>query len=194
MRTRTTKSQRALTRRSGGPLKTVQDKTRALYDMSLQCFVHWALQTACWPEIKEELDSAVCQFILAAWQEGETRALVANLISGISDAEPSLRNYLAGARRLHMAWIKRELGGRCCPIPWWMARAIAGMLLHWSYVEDCTMVLLGHHGLLRTNEYLNCHSGDFVINDLMKKGHMSLPDTKNSTRHGRSESVTMKHW
>ena len=53
------------------------------------------------------------------------------------------------------------------------------------------MVLLGHHGLLRTNEYLNCHSGDFVINDLMKKGHMTLPDTKTSTRHGRSESVTL---
>ena len=72
-----------------------------------------------------------------------------------------------------------------------MARATAGMLLHWSYVEDCTVVLLRHRGLLRTNEYLTCHLGDFIINKLMKKRHMLLPDSTTSTRHGRSKPVTL---
>ena len=30
---------------------------------------------------------------------------------------------------------------------------------------------------------------DFVIDNLLKQGHLSLPDTKASARHGRSESV-----
>ena len=62
-----------------------------------------ALQPACWPGDNGETDSVACRFILAAWHEGATRAPVANRVSGISDSEPSLRNGLAGARRLHMA-------------------------------------------------------------------------------------------
>ena len=72
-----------------------------------------------------------------------------------------------------------------------MARATAGMLLHCSYVEDYTLVLFRYRGSLRTNEYLTCHSGNFIINDLEEKGHMLLPDSKTATRHGRSNSVTL---
>ncbi len=118
--------------------------------MYLQGFTHWALQTAGWPEVKEEVDSTVCQSILTAWGRNRSGALVADRISKLGDSEPSLRSYLAGARRLHMDWIKREHGGRGCPIPWWMVCAIADMLLHWSCIKDCTMVLRSHHGLLRT--------------------------------------------
>ena len=62
-----------------------------------------ALQPACWPGDNGETGSVACRFILAAWHAGATRAPVANLVAGISDSELSLRNGLAGARRLHMA-------------------------------------------------------------------------------------------
>ena len=152
MRKRTTKTQRVIIRRVGGPLKTVKDKTKALYQYSVRVFVRWVLLHSCWPELNEELDAEVCAFIVACWQEGETRALVANLLSGIGDSQPCLRLSLHGARRLHRVWIKKELGGRCCPRSMWMARAIAGLLLWWGKEEQAFTLLLGYHGLLRTTE------------------------------------------
>ena len=192
MAKRTTKSQRASIRRVGGPLKTVKDKRKSLYDFSLRTFVQWALLHLVWPSANEDLDSAVCAFILVAWQEGETRALVANLLSAIGDTEPSLRLWLHGARRLHQAWVKRELGGRCCPMSRWMARAIAGVLLWWKKERQSFVVALGHHGILRTMEALNAHVGDFTLRVPLGSGYLNLPDTKTSTRHGRAEAVTLE--
>ena len=147
MRKRTTKVQRAHASRVGGPLKTVQDKTRRLYDFSLKLFWLWSSVTGQWPQSNEELDAVATQFLLHCWQEGETRAVVANLLSGISDTEPSLRSHLGGTRRLYQAWIRRELGSRCCPVTLQMAEALAGLMIHWDFFEDAVMILLLHHCL-----------------------------------------------
>ena len=189
MRHRTTRTQRVGIRRVGGPLKTVLDKTKSLYDISLKLFCSWCAANDAWPNSKEELDHAACQFLMHCWQEGETRAVVANLLSGIGNTEPSLKWHLAGTRRLYAAWVKRELGARCCPVTWSMAEAIAGILIHWSWVEEGAMVLLLHHGLLRTMEGLSSRCGDYIFQLPLLKAHLSLPDTKTSKRHGRSESV-----
>ena len=98
------------------------------------------------PRSNDELDEIVCQFVMHCWQEGETRAVVANLLSGIGNTEPSLKLHLAGARRLYQARVKLELGGRCCPVTWAMAETRAGLLLHWGWAEQALMVLLMHHG------------------------------------------------
>ena len=191
MRHRTTRTQRVGIRRVGGPLKTVLDKTKKLYDVSLKLFCSWCAAHGKWPDSKDELDHAACQFLMHCWQEGETRAVVANLLSGIGNSEPSLKWHLAGTRRLYAAWVKRELGARCCPITWSMAEAIAGILLHWSWIEEGAMVLLLHHGLLRTMEGLNSRCGDYIFQMPLLRAHLSLPDTKTSKRHGRSESVSL---
>jgi len=128
---------------------------------------------------------------MMAWQEGDTRALVGNLISGIGDSEPSLRQWLHGARRLHTAWIKRELGGRCCPMTGWMARAIAGLLLFWNFEREAFVFLLGHYAILRTMDAAGPPVSDFVLRPLLGSGYLNLPDTKTSTRHGRAEAVTL---
>ena len=51
------------------------------------------------------------------------------------------------------------------------------------------MVLLLHHGLLQTMEGLNSGCSDYNCQLPPLKAHLSLPDTKTSKRHGRSESV-----
>ncbi len=130
MRTKTTKAQLALTRRSCGPLNTVQDKqepgTTCLCNV---LFIGHFRQLA---GPRSEMDSAVSQFILAAWREGEARALVANLISWISDTEPSLCIYFNEARRLHMSWTKANLAdatvrshGEWCAL--WLACCFSGL-------------------------------------------------------------------
>ena len=187
MRHRTTRTQRVGIRRVGGPLKTVLDKTKNLYDVSLKLFCSWCAANDTWPDSKQELDHAACQFLMHCWQEGKTRAVGANLLSGIGNTEPSLKWHLAGTRRRYAAWVKRELCARCCPATWSMAEAIAG-ILSW---EEGAMVLLLHHGLLRTMEVLNSRCGDFIFQLPLLKDHLSLPDTRTRKRHGRSESVSL---
>ena len=90
MRKRTTKTQRAQ-RRVGGPARTVKPKTKDLYNYSLRTVVCWVALHKAWPQTNKGLDACACTLIMVAWQEGETRALVRNLISSIDDSEPSLR-------------------------------------------------------------------------------------------------------
>ena len=40
--------------------------------------------------------------------------------------------------------------------------------------------------------FLIAHVGDFTLKPPLGKGHLSLPDTRTSTRHGRAESVTLE--
>ena len=49
--------------------------------------------------------------------------------------------------------------------------------------------MLLHHGLFRTMEGRNSSCGDYNCQLPPLKAHLSLPDTKTSKRHGRSESV-----
>ena len=134
-------------KRSSGPMKALQDKMKFRYDVPLWHVALWTPQPACWHEIKEESNSSADQFILAAWHDDQARTRVTNFISENSDCEPGRRRLLAEAKRLYLAWIRHELRGRGCPIPWWITCAIAGMLLLWSYAEDCAMVLRCHRGL-----------------------------------------------
>ena len=176
---------------SGGPSKALRETTKFVCDVSLRHFALWTPQPAGWPKHEEESDSSASHFILSAWPDDRTRILVTNFISEISDAEPSLRSLLVGAERLYLAGIKHGLRGRGCPIPWWVTCAITGTLLLWLCTENCTMVLLGHRGRLRANEYLNSYSRDFVIEDLVPKGPVSLTSTKTSTERVYSKLAAM---
>ena len=84
---------RAQSRRVGGPLRAVKPKTKGSCNYSVRTFVRWVALHVAWPQTT----------IMMAWQEGETRALVRNLISGISGNKPSVRQWLHGTRRLHTA-------------------------------------------------------------------------------------------
>ena len=78
MRHRTTRTQRVGIRRVGGPLKTVLDKTKSWYDVLLELFCSCCAANDAWPNSKEELDDAACQFLMHCWQDGKTRAMGAN--------------------------------------------------------------------------------------------------------------------
>ena len=70
MRHRTTRTQRVGIRRVGGPLKTVLDKTKNLYDVSLKLFCSWCAANDTWPDSKKKLDHAACHFLMHCGQEG----------------------------------------------------------------------------------------------------------------------------
>ncbi len=103
--------ERAHNRARVGPLKKtlVKPRTAMLYRSAVQLFFFWLkAQRLPWPEDGDELDARVCEFGEMAWEEGETRALYANLISGIPWYEESLRQHLCSSRRLLSAWDRNE--------------------------------------------------------------------------------------
>ena len=121
----------------------------------------------------------------AAWQAEETRALVANRLVAIGDTKPSLRLWLHRARRLHQAWVKRELRSRCCPLSRWMATAIAGVLLWWKKQKH-SVVALDHH-----NEGSQCARRRPHSQMPLRSGCLSLPE-KTCTRHGRKRQSRLR--
>ena len=106
-RIRTTRAQRRALRAQVGPLQQtlLKAKTRTLYDFSLSLFALWRVAMGLsFPACASDLDDMVMLFITTAWEEGETRAVADNLISGLKDADPDLLGQrLKGSARLMRA-------------------------------------------------------------------------------------------
>jgi len=51
-------------------VKTVLDKTKKLYDVSLKLFCSWCAANDTWPDSKKKLDHAACHFLMHCGQEG----------------------------------------------------------------------------------------------------------------------------
>ena len=72
------------------------------------------------------LDDQFCEYLCWLWEEGESRAALANLVSGIRHFEEALQPHLFAARRLITAWDKNEFATRSFPLTPLMRDALAG--------------------------------------------------------------------
>ena len=95
-RIRVSPHERALKRAGVGPLKKtlVKPSTLRAYHDALRIFYHWLrlrFFDFLWPEDGDDLDQRVCEYGEAAWEEGESRAALANLVSGIRHFEEALQ-------------------------------------------------------------------------------------------------------
>ncbi len=118
-RVRTTKPERKLRRAGLGPLQklTVAQRTKLLYKKAIAGFSFWMqLNRIVWPDDPEELDPVLCEYAEDCWQEGETKATFANLLSGLGDEEPDIKQHMHGAWRLKSTWDKHEPPPRSTPI------------------------------------------------------------------------------
>ena len=136
----------------------------------------------------EHFDAQVCRFIDTAWQEGETRSIVGDILSALADRVPALRRRLNGAWRLHSAWGRLELPCRAWPLTCDQALAMAGVMKAWGYPRAGLVTLIGFDCFLRTGEFLgltwkqiHVEGGCFI----------SLPETKSSARKGAPEGVAV---
>ena len=156
-RTRIPRPERARVRAAVGPLKKTLIKPATLrsYQFSLKLFYLWlAFWSLTWPSDRDELDTLVSQFAEAAWEEGESRAVFACLVSGIPYLVPALRNSLFGSRRLITAWDKSESVTRSFPITEVMAFALAGEALFCGWSLDAAAILIEFAGMFRVMELL----------------------------------------
>ena len=144
-----------------------------------------------WPSDGDDLDALVSEFGEAAGEEGETRALFANLICGLPWYEDSLRQFLHASRRLLSAWDRSEWTVRSFPLTLTMMRGMAGLALSLGWYLEATALLVGYDGLLRIMELLRIRAKD-VQGDLGAFSLvLELPDTKTSSRKSTGERAIL---
>ena len=193
-RTRIPRHERARKRAAVGPLKSalVKPATQRAYQDSLKRFYLWlAFWSLSWPSDRDELDLLVSQFAEAAWEDGESRATLACLVSGISYLVPPLRNSLFGSRRLITAWDKSEMVARSFPIMDEMACALAGSALFRNWYLEAFAILIGYAGMLRVMELLSLTAGSLSGSLADASVTLLLESTKTSDRKQTAERVVI---
>ena len=186
--------ERALSRVRVGPLKAtlVKAGTMLVYRKSVHVFFLWCVtMKISWPSDGDELDHVVSQFGEMAWEEGETRALFANLLSGLPLYEESLRQYLNCSRRLLTAWDKNEWTVRSFPLTPDMTFAMVGLAVSLDWLVEATALLVGYDGLLRIMELLRLRAGDIKGGLESPSLILELHDTKTSSRKSVLERAVL---
>ena len=125
-------------RRRLGPLakRTVKETTRKLYDFAMALFKCWLRSEGlCWPFEDTELTERLMEYAQVLWEEGESKADLANLLSAFHDAEPAVDPFLRGAWRLYHIWKRDELQEQSTPAKRDWAEAMAGLALQWGWTK-----------------------------------------------------------
>ena len=140
------------------PLKQslMKKSTHLLYLNALNWFSTWLrFWTRPWPVDGDDLDHRVCEFGECAWEDGESRAVVALLASVIRYFKESLVGSLFAARRLISAWDKAKIVFHSFPFTPLISEALAGRALCNGWLLDAVTMVLGTAGMLRVLELLS---------------------------------------
>ena len=187
------KAQRKQERKRLGRLSdiVISALARKRYEVAIAVFFAWlAMEGIRLASQVPAFDLQVCEFIDMCWEEGETRMVVGDLLSGLQHKVPALRGALRGGWRLWAAWGRRELPARVPPISLFALQALVGWCVWHRYGDVAIALLLGFDGLLRTAEMLSIQSLHWVESENAVSAMLLLPSTKSGARRGVIESVT----
>jgi len=177
-----------------GPLKTrmVKPGTLKRYQVAVTWFfITLRMCNMCLPKSMWEFDLLVLDIMDMAWQEGEPRNLLGDVLSGLGHFTPPLKRNLTCCWRLYDAWGRSELPARAPPLTPLMAVAIA----HFLFLEEgwsaAVAMLVGFHCFLRTSEMLSITSGAVSFATNMLSANIVLTETKGTSRFGGLEMVVV---
>ena len=106
-----------------------------------------------------ELDCQASYYIMAAWEEGEPRSVVADTLSGLLHKLEQKR-ILTVAWSWLTVWERHEMPNRAPPLLPEQALSMAGLYLFFNLPEMALATILGFHCMMRTAEILavrKCH-------------------------------------
>ena len=168
----------------------VKPYTRTLYTKALVWFSNCLDATGlCLPDRVSELDGIVCEAIESAWDVGQPRSLIGNLLSGLPHNVNAVHGRLRGSWRL---WQKRgelEIPCRAPPLSLKATLAMAFFFVNWGSRNEALLLCLAFDHFMRTDEFLSLTAGQFTFNMRRLEMHIILPKTKTSQRKGRTESL-----
>ena len=191
---RPSKAERAASRAKVGKLseKLLSAATSTRYGCACANFFRWLKQNGLvLPANTTNFDDLLVLYIDCAWEEGESKSHIGDLLSSLQYYVPSIRGCLNAAWRMHSAWSRHELPSRCFPMTLEMAHGLAGLALHWQWFDMCIGILVAFDCLLRTGELMQMRVGDIMINASLNFATINLPDTKGEKRTGVTDSVSI---
>jgi integrase len=134
------------------------------------------------------LEEQLCEYIQKTWEEGDPKAWIADLLSGLGRLQPHLRGTYKLAWGLYDTWAKHELAERATPLSLDLALALAGYaILQLKDLALGTGLLLGFHCMLRVCEILQLRRSDVAV--VGPRLLLNLGDTKGGKRRGEDEQV-----
>ena len=168
----------------------VKPYTRTQYTRALVWFFNWLDATGLsLPEREGDLDGIVCEAIESAWDHGEPRALIGNLLSGLPHNVNAIHGKLRGSWRLWKKWGELEIPCRAPPLSRKATLAMAYFFVQWGFRNEALLLCLAFDRFMRTDEFLSLSAGQFTFNMRRGQMHIILPKTKTSQRKGRAESL-----
>ena len=181
------------TRGARGKLKNlvIQPATLRRYETAMKHFLEflkWNSFTL--PSGYEEVDRLASLCIEELWEEGDSRYLAQDILSGLQHFEPQLKRRLMQSWRLIKAWQKHEIPSRAPPLTPSTLFVLAGWL-HQHVPEVALGVALGFFGLLRTGELLQIRHKDLICTHDFVVIH--LGSTKMAVRNAGVESTSFSH-
>ena len=193
VRRRVQRAERVRTRRQLGPLgnRRVAPSTNKLYDAALQLFSAWLrAEGKRLPRHEDHMPPLLERFAETLWQEGETKADLANLLSALELAEARLKAVTRSAWRLYGVWKKDEMVQRCTPMKRRWLKALIGLALSKGWDKTAFVLAVMDDCLLRTVEGATLRMGNFKVKG--SSGLLILSASKGQTRTGGQESLTLQ--
>eukprot|EP00438_Fugacium_kawagutii_P026151 Skav211889 [mRNA] locus=scaffold2402:77193:83007:- [translate_table: standard] len=189
-----TQQQRIEQRKALGSLKslTVMPKTRQRYEHAMSLFFQYLkVENLVLPKQRSKLDDILADYLEFCWERGEGRALAADTLAGLQDADPKLRGMLQSSWRLMKVWVQHEIPARAPPLPEAALQGLVGYALLQGDAMFALSLLLGYYGMLRTGEVLGLSRHQVEITSENGPAIISLGLTKSGRRQGAEESATI---
>ena len=104
----------------------VAPRTQERYFQAVSLFLDFlVLHVYPYPTTFLSLDGRVREYIEYLWQNGDSKALASDCLSGLGHYIPQCKRYLAEAWRLHGSWSRAELPARALPFTLMIVYALA---------------------------------------------------------------------
>ena len=187
-----TKAERAVARQAIGRLwdQKISAKALARYQLAASRFHDWVMALNLGlANTMEEMERQLCQYLEELWEEGESKGLAGDTLSGVSHFLQTRRQF-PGAWQLLSVWQKLEMPARAAPLSATMVAAMADLLRCRGHIRLCAGLLMGFHCALRTGELLLACVEHFSF---LPDGTaiLALPWTKGGQRRGAQEIITL---
>jgi hypothetical protein len=187
-----TRAGRAEVRQDAGRLRDnrVNGKTLQRYTAACMMFQWWLFgngteYAAGW----DELDLQLCSFLESLWEDGESKGIANDVLSGTQHFLLTRRR-LQGAWQLLTTWGRLELPCRAPPMLSHIALAIAGLAISIKRVDYAALILLTFHCFLRSGELYTVRPNHITLQS-NRTGVIALPWTKVGQQRGAQEMVTI---
>lgn len=172
--------------------KGIAPKTVACYKQEIGRFFRYlSTEQISLPSAAGDLDAILAEYINCMYQEGDSLSQAGWLLSGLKRFLPALKHKLPTSQQYYNNWLRDHVPQRAVPMPWPVAKALAGAALSAGHWDLAILLLLGFSFYLRSLEMIRLRREDVRFNSESGEVVVALERTKTSKQF--AQSVVLRH-